>query len=812
MGSRGATAISSLSNALLSMNNNAVTVNTTLSKMANTFGNTVRWGITAGIFQEMVSSVQGAVSYMKDLDESLTQIQMVTNSSKENMRELAQYANKAAQALGSTTVDYTNAVKVFVQEGFSEAESKQYADLSTKLANVSEQDTATTSDQITAYRNAFQLDYQQTVEAMDKVANVANNTASNVNELMTASQRSASVAQAVGATQDSFLASLATIQSVTRQTAEEIGNGMKTIYQRLADIRLGGETEDGVDYGKYANTLKQVGVDVLDAAGEFKGMDEIFKELMAVWKDMSRTQQIAVGETVAGKFQYNRFAALMNNADYYEKSLNATQDASGMMDQMNDYYMESIEGRLKTLQAAGEEVMSTLFNQDAVEPIIEDVTKLVNGLNDLVDAAGGLNGVLTALSAIMLKTFSSQIASSVTNIATGISNMFTNTRNAGSFQNVAMQLGLTDYNGSSLPGQLVSGVAKNYSSLSPDTQAKIKELSEQLVQVEQNKRKVLDDQRAIYQDIAFRADGELQDRRAIIQARGEELKAAEKTSTGTEDERKKIEQLRTEIEKAAAEYIKLKEVQGIADDAVDMSLSGTLIDDASLDNLAVHQSMLADMGVEFKDLEVHADEAGMALNGFSTAADTVKDRVKDFDLESTINRFTRLAGNITSMVFGVQMLVESFRVWGDESATLEEKLSATFTNGLMATTMLLPAIADIIKMYKAGELASLAWAAAERARAIASTIANAAMAANPVILAVLAAAAVAIGALVILYQSLSAEANAANEEFEKQKDILADVKKSASDAGEELESLHRSIESIGDAQKSLEGMAKGTDE
>ena len=42
MGYRGQAAISSLSNALLSMNKGAVTVNTTLSKIANTFGNTVR--------------------------------------------------------------------------------------------------------------------------------------------------------------------------------------------------------------------------------------------------------------------------------------------------------------------------------------------------------------------------------------------------------------------------------------------------------------------------------------------------------------------------------------------------------------------------------------------------------------------------------------------------------------------------------------------------------------------------------------------------------------------------------------------------
>lgn len=42
MGARGTMAISNLSNALLSMNKGAMNVNTTLSKIANTFGNTVR--------------------------------------------------------------------------------------------------------------------------------------------------------------------------------------------------------------------------------------------------------------------------------------------------------------------------------------------------------------------------------------------------------------------------------------------------------------------------------------------------------------------------------------------------------------------------------------------------------------------------------------------------------------------------------------------------------------------------------------------------------------------------------------------------
>lgn len=281
-GAQGVSSFNSLVTSVTRLTPAATKANSVLSKMATTMGNTVRWGITAGLFQEMVSSISGAVSYVKDLDESLTQIQMVTGESASNMRELAQYANKAAQSLATTTTDYTNAVKIFAQEGFTTEESKLQANLSVKLANVSEQDTATTADQLTAYRNAFGLSIDEVTRSLDKVANVANSTASNVEELMTAAQRSASVAASIGASEDAFLASIATIQSVTRQSSEEIGNGLKTIYQRFADIKLGGSTDDGVEYGEYAQALQKVGVEVVDASGQFKGMDQILSELQNV--------------------------------------------------------------------------------------------------------------------------------------------------------------------------------------------------------------------------------------------------------------------------------------------------------------------------------------------------------------------------------------------------------------------------------------------------------------------------------------------------------------------------------------------------
>ena len=604
-----------------------------------------------------MSSVQGAVSYMKDLDESLTNIQMVTNSSKEDMRELALYANNAAQALGSTTTDYTNAVKVFVQEGFSEKESKQYANLSTKLANVSEQNTATTSDQITAYRNAFQLDYKQTVEAMDKVANVANNTASNVNELMTASQRAASVAQAVGSSQDSFLAAIATIQSVTRQSAEEIGNGLKTIYQRFADIKVSGKTEDGVDYGQYAKALKQIGVDVLDAQGEFKGMDQILKETQEVWSSLSETMKVAVGEKVAGKFQYNRFAALMNNQAYYEKSYAATQNASGMMDQMNEYYMEGIEGRLNTLQAAGEQVMSTLFNQDTVEPIIEDITNFVNSLNTIIEVAGGGIPVFTALSSLLLKTFSPQIATQITQIAT---NIMTMTQASKNMKNMQEAMILAGQMGKDLNSKTYDVANRGMTSVSGLSQASREKMVGLVQQMSEAEDKIVATENKI-NELASQ----------LVSKYEQRLGLTEKEATALELElREQIQQGTLTKEQFQAV---VREI-GLEEELVELiKLSSS---EANAAAQAFREMNAATLNVN-KNLEV----ANTAIKGFQG--------------EQIAKGFTQALSAMTSFIFGIQSITSWLSIMNDETASFEQKFNATLISLTMGLSMLGSAITSI---------------------------------------------------------------------------------------------------------------------
>ena len=399
------------------LDTNLNTVSKTTDKIFNTLGNTARWGIIASGFQGVLNSVHEASQYVKDLDTSLTNIMMVTDYSKDQMYEYANAANEAAKNLNSTTVAMTDATLVFAQQGFDLPQASQLAEMSTQLANVSQQDTATTSDQITAYMNAYGMDdnMEALSSALDSWAKVANVSAADVEELATASQKAASTANTVGVNMDQLAAQIATIESVTREAPENIGNGLKTIYARLSDIGMGETMEDGVDLGVVTKQLEQVGVAVLDSEGKMRNVGDIMEDLMDVWSSMDTTQKAAVGATLAGKYQLSRFEALMNRSDLYAEYKDASLTANGEMDKMQEVYADSLEGRLNKLQATAEGIFNDLFNSSDFYGMIDALTAALDLMNQFVDAIGGGTTALTGLGAVATRVFSNNIASGLSN-------------------------------------------------------------------------------------------------------------------------------------------------------------------------------------------------------------------------------------------------------------------------------------------------------------------------------------------------------------------------------------------------------------
>lgn len=467
-GSDGQAAFNSLVGQLGSLDVGIKRTSSAVDKMFTTFSNTFRWGLVSSFWSQFLNAIHSSVQYTKELDDSLTQIMLVTDYSRNSMNEYAKAANEAAKAVGQTTVGMTNASLIFAQQGYDINQSQQLATLSAKLANASQQDTAATSDQITAYMNAYGLqnDMEALSQAMDNWARIANISAADVEEIALASQRAASMANAVGVSGEALAAQIATIESVTREAPEQIGNGLKTLYARFSDLKLGKDDEDGIGLGKVTSTLQAIGVQVLDAFGNVRDMDDIMEDLMVVWQDLDDTSKTAAAQALAGKHQVNRFMALMENSNMYQEYLGATgKGASGTLEQMNQEYLESLQGRMAKLQSTLEGLFNDIFTTDMVYPLIDALTKLAEVFDLLFKSVGGGPTVILGLASAFTKLFSNSIASSINDSALNISVQKQRATNFEDRQGILAWLGSVNPNPDNAHSQAILNYAQGINNM-----------------------------------------------------------------------------------------------------------------------------------------------------------------------------------------------------------------------------------------------------------------------------------------------------------------------------------------------------------
>lgn len=389
--------------------------NSVLEQFATTLKNTARWQISSSVLHGFMGSVQSAYSYAERLNESLNQIRIVTGQNTDQMAKFAEQANKAAKTLSTTTTNYTNASLIYYQQGLSDQEVQDRTDITIKMANAANQSAEIVSDQLTAVWNNFYDGSQSLEHYADAMTRLGADTASSTDEIAEGLEKFASVADLIGLSFDNAAAALATVTATTRQSADIVGTAFKTIFARIQGLNLGETLDDGTDLNKYSKALETVGINIKDQNGELKDMDTILDEMGSKWKTLSKDQQTALAQTVAGVRQYTQLVSLMDNWDFYQKNLESAKNSDGSLQEQADIYAESWEAAQKRVRAAAEEIYHQLLNDDFFIELNNGFAKFLGIVSNTIDTLGGLPGILTVATSLMFKLFGKDMASTIDN-------------------------------------------------------------------------------------------------------------------------------------------------------------------------------------------------------------------------------------------------------------------------------------------------------------------------------------------------------------------------------------------------------------
>lgn len=375
-----------------------------------------RWQFTSSVMHSLTGAVQTAYYYAQDLNESLTNIRIVTGQSTEEMAQFADKANAAAKALSTTTVKYSDAALIYYQQGLDEQQIEERTAATIKMANVTGQSVETISDQLTSIWNNYYDGSKSLEYYADVLTRLGADTASSSDEITEGLQKFSAVADTVGLSYEYAASALATVTATTRESANTVGTAFKTLFSRIQGLKLGDTLDDGTDLNKYSAALASVGVNIKDTNGDLKEMDTILDEVGARWNVLSKDQQMALAQTVAGVRQYTQFIALMDNWDYFQENLNLALNATGSLGEQAEIYADSWQAAEDRVRASAEGIYKALLDEDFFIGFNNGLADALEGIEGVIEGLGGMKGILFSFGSIFLNMYAKEFPSAITKL------------------------------------------------------------------------------------------------------------------------------------------------------------------------------------------------------------------------------------------------------------------------------------------------------------------------------------------------------------------------------------------------------------
>ena len=383
------------------------------TKSASGFGNSIKsfakFGGYLEVFQLIKRGAQEAVQAIKEIDDAIVDLQMATGDSYENVRQLVSGYNQLAQTLGATTTEISKGADTWLRQGKSISETNQLLQDTMVLSKVAQIDSDDSSSYLTAIMKGYKMAADEVEGINDSLTSIDLAAAVDAAGLAEATSHVAASADLAGVSLNRLLGYEAAIGEASQESMSVIGNSLKTIFTRMANIKAGNLElidEDGTtqSLSDVETVLNNVGIKLRDSTNEFRDFDTVLDETAAKWQNLSSVQQAAVAQAFSGTFQRNRFQLLMENYDKALQYEQIAESSSGTaMAKFEDGYLNSIEAKTKSLQAAFEGLSSNLISRDTINGILEATQALV----EFLDKTSLVKGALAGLAAgAVIKGFS----------------------------------------------------------------------------------------------------------------------------------------------------------------------------------------------------------------------------------------------------------------------------------------------------------------------------------------------------------------------------------------------------------------------
>lgn len=346
-----------------------------------------------------------------DIDTSMTNLRKVTNETESAYSSFLSSASSQARELGASISDVIDSTAEWSRLGYTLDESQELAKWSTVLSNIGDgiDSASDAASYLVSILKGFRMEADEVEHVVNVLNSVGNNEPISESGIAEALVRSASALSAAGNTFEESVALITSANSVL-QDPDTVGTTLKTISMYLRASKTDAEAF-GVSVDDMAGSVSELrselksltGVDIMkDAAGtEFKSTYQILKEISAVWDKLTDVSKANVTEMLGGKRNSNAVLSVIEQFSIAEKSMEDAANSSNSAMTEQERMMDSIEGRLKQLNASFEKFSNDVLSSDLVKFFVTLATKIVDAADGMVNLAGSIPAITAAISGVL---------------------------------------------------------------------------------------------------------------------------------------------------------------------------------------------------------------------------------------------------------------------------------------------------------------------------------------------------------------------------------------------------------------------------
>ena len=354
------------------------------------------------LLDEIPQVIERMASETIAVDDAMTQLQMATNVSDSQAKQLMQTYSEMGDTLKATSVDVATSATEWLKQGKTIAESQELATESIILSKIGDLSSEESTSVITAAMKSYDLQIDEIRGFIDQISAIDMASATDVGGLATAFNEVAANAKQAGVETEKLLAYAAVIGETTQEGMASVGTSLNAIFSRMGNIKLSRlkDPESGEDLSNVETVLGNVGIKLRDSQSEFRDFDEVLDETASKWSTFSEVTQRSIAQAFSGTHHMNNFLVLMDQWNNVQKYTETALNSSGESMQKYEVYQESLTGKIEGLKNAFQSLSTTTIEGDFFGGLIDFGTGFLNVLDSVIDKVGILKGTLTVFAGI----------------------------------------------------------------------------------------------------------------------------------------------------------------------------------------------------------------------------------------------------------------------------------------------------------------------------------------------------------------------------------------------------------------------------